>query len=206
MQIGRSSAALTMTGTASMSHDSKSLDADLARYGVIGMSQPVEVMSARFRRHRFGEHAHDGWSLGAVVSGAKDIAARSDSPVLLSHGDVYAIEPGRAHAGRAAVASGCEYVMIYVPDAEWRRQCAAHGMPAGWLAGNRIGDLALTARLQAFVAMALKYPGRLETWTGEWQMFWEELSRAWGGLERGVEVRKTAPDWRTTPAMFRSKR
>lgn len=78
---------------------------------------------ATIREHRFAPHAHDMWAIGAVLRGAKDISPRRGRPAIVEAGQTYAIAPGVAHAGRGMSGQTCEYVMLYVPDAEWRMRC-----------------------------------------------------------------------------------
>ncbi|WP_420996602.1 AraC family transcriptional regulator [Cupriavidus sp. 30B13] len=174
--------------------------ADLARYGVLHAPRRVEVLHARFQQHRFGEHAHDGWALGAVLSGAKDIAPRAGQPNRLARGDVYALAPHQAHAGKTVGEAGCEYAMIYVPDAEWRLQCAARGMPAGWLSSAAAAHAPLSDHVRAFVALALQHPQRLATWPGEWQLFWDGVWARWGAAQQAPGAPPAAPDWRVERA------
>lgn len=182
-------------------HDSiNTRDADSAKYGVVGTQACVEVLRARFQRHRFGEHAHDGWSLGAMVAGVKDIAPRGEPPNRYSRGDVYVIEPDRAHAGRTVADHGCEYVMVYVSNAEWLRQCDARGVSPGWLSSAHARNPSLAAHVHGFVTTALSHPERLAVWDGEWQLFWDELARVGGGTASVEAQAAQQQDWRVRRA------
>jgi hypothetical protein len=70
------------------------------RYCWIGVgAERIEMMHARFSRHRFAPHAHATWAVGTVLAGAKDLALPSQAPQLVRRGEVYVIAPELAHAG-----------------------------------------------------------------------------------------------------------
>ncbi|MBN3763722.1 AraC family transcriptional regulator [Burkholderia sp. Ac-20365] len=108
-----------------MKHDTHSGTHDHAQYGYVD-GTGIEVLHARFERHRFAAHAHDTWAIGAVIRGAKNSMTSARQPNIVSAGEVYAIPPHVAHAGMSIGERGCEYVMLYVPDDEWRLQCDIH--------------------------------------------------------------------------------
>lgn len=108
-----------------LKHDTQPGTPDHAQYGYVDATG-IEVLHARFERHRFAAHAHDTWAIGAVIRGAKDSMTNARQPAIVRAGEVYAIPPHVAHAGMSIGDHGCEYVMLYVPDTEWRLQCDIH--------------------------------------------------------------------------------
>jgi AraC-like DNA-binding protein len=151
----------------------KTTSKQFTRYGFLE-GTGVEVFHARFDHHRFTAHAHDTWAIGAVVRGTKDIAAKERQPQVLDAGRVYAIPPNVAHAGKCVGDRGCEYVMIYIPDDEWKTQCAIQGVSPHVLASS-VRNPGLVARFAAFAAMSLERPQALSTWHGEWTLFCERM-------------------------------
>lgn len=89
---------------------------DHATFAELGLIPGVEVLSARFRRHRFGSHTHDAWGFGAVSGGVQDLSAHVGMQHLVRAGEISVIPPGEVHAGRVVGSDDCEYVMFYVPD------------------------------------------------------------------------------------------
>lgn len=88
----------------------------------------VEAIRARFAAHAYDLHRHDDWLVGVTDSGVQDFmcrgARRRSTP-----GRVILIEPQEAHDGRAGVAEGFAYCMLYLPRS-WLRAGLA-GAPAG---------------------------------------------------------------------------
>ncbi len=138
----------------------------------------VEVFHARFVRHRFAAHVHDEWAIGAVLQGVKDTAVRGERDNVVSAGRIHAIAPGDAHAGRSLDGQACEYVMLYVTDAEWRLRCAAHGIAPNALAQ----PIASQAQVAAFATLAARLEGTAADSDPacqiEWSLFWEGLCAA----------------------------
>ncbi|MFT0174737.1 helix-turn-helix domain-containing protein [Paraburkholderia mimosarum] len=147
---------------------------EFAKFGFVEASQRIEGLHAKFVRHEFATHVHDTWAVGAVLSGAKDISPKREPRRVVTDGDCYALPPHRPHAGRS-VSDHCEYVMLYVPDQEWREQCAAYGVdPEKFL--NSVSSRPQFARqLASFVGLVLRYPEMVAKWTGEWAVFCEAI-------------------------------
>jgi AraC-like DNA-binding protein len=154
----------------------RKLDAstEFAKFGFFEDSIRIEGLHAKFDRHEFAAHAHDTWAIGAVVSGSKDISARRGRKQVVSVGECYSLPPYRPHAGKS-VADHCEYVMLYVPDAEWREQCAVYGVDPTFFSNAASGQPQLTRQLASFVSLVLRHPEMLGKWTGEWIVFCEAI-------------------------------
>ena len=78
-------------------HDTQPATHDHAQFGYVE-GAGIEVLHARFERHRFAAHAHDTWAIGAVIRGAKDSMTSAREPNVVRAGEVYAIPPQVAHA------------------------------------------------------------------------------------------------------------
>ncbi|HVE09960.1 MAG TPA: AraC family transcriptional regulator [Paraburkholderia sp.] len=150
-----------------------SAPADSAHF--VRFAQPeLELLHARFYTHRFASHAHDSWAIGAVIRGAKDTSAHAGKPMQVAQGELYALAPHVAHAGRSLGAQGCEYVMIYVPDTQWRTQCALHGV-SPHLLDTPLRQRRLVAEFAHFAARALAQPQAIQAYAGEWTLFCERV-------------------------------
>jgi AraC-like DNA-binding protein len=134
----------------------------------------IEVLHARFEHHRFTTHAHDTWAIGAVLRGAKDSMTRSRQPAIVTAGEVYAIAPHTAHAGQSIGDAGCEYVMLYVPDAEWRRACDLHGVSAHALSRPVPMQHAIEPFAQ-FAALSMRGAQPSSAWPDEWALLCETM-------------------------------
>lgn len=97
-------------------------------YGWTSDPNLIEMVHARFTQQQFQPHSHDTWSLCAVISGVKNIALPSESPVLARAGDVYLLQPEQAHAGCSVNAEPCEYAMLHISRQEWQSQAALRGI------------------------------------------------------------------------------
>ncbi|MBP0588575.1 AraC family transcriptional regulator [Paraburkholderia sp. LEh10] len=153
--------------------NTRSESKESAQYGYLA-NAGVEVLHARFDRHRFAAHAHDTWAIGAVIRGAKDTMASLRQPVVVNAGEVYAIPPHVAHAGKSISDNGCEYLMLYVPDAQWRLQCAIHRVSPHALVQPATMRSAIAPFIQ-FAALSMQSPWMLSAWSGEWALFCEAV-------------------------------
>lgn len=73
----------------------------------------LERLDAYFAGHAYDDHRHDTYALGLTLSGVQSFdyrGARRDSAA----GQVMVLHPDEAHNGRAGVAGGFRYRMIYV--------------------------------------------------------------------------------------------
>ncbi|WP_256927985.1 helix-turn-helix domain-containing protein [Caballeronia sordidicola] len=147
---------------------------EFANFGLFEGALQIEGLHAKFNIHEFATHAHDTWAIGSVVSGSKDISAKRGAKHIVSAGEWYALPPHLPHAGRS-VADHCEYLMLYVPDAEWRDQCAAYGVDPDDFASKVSSQPQLARHLTSFVSLFLRHPDRLARWAGEWSLFCETI-------------------------------
>lgn len=108
------------------------------------------------------------------MAGSKDISARRGRKQIVSVGECYSLPPYRPHAGKS-VAEHCEYVMLYVPDAEWREQCAAYGVDPTFLSNAASRQPQLARQLASFVSLVIRHPEMLAKWSGEWIGFCETI-------------------------------
>ncbi|SOE80625.1 transcriptional regulator, AraC family [Caballeronia arationis] len=174
---------------------------EFARFGRVDGIGAIEALHARFEDHRFAVHAHDTWSIGAVVAGAKDISAKKGSQRVFGESQVYCMPPGNLHAGKT-VGGMCEYVMLYVSDEAWRQQCAAFDVDVRQLTRELPGDRRQTRLAQAFVDQIILSPETVDAWSGEWALFCEALL----GKYRGSPCSKaeSSQRMRTDPGLHRA--
>jgi AraC-like DNA-binding protein len=147
---------------------------EFAKFGFLEGELRIEGLHAKFDRHEFATHAHDTWAIAAVVSGSKDISAKRGAKRVVSVGECYSLPPYRPHAGKS-VADHCEYVMLYVPDAEWREQCAVYGVDPMVFSNVASRQPQLTRQLASFVSLVLRHPEMIAKWNGEWAVFCETI-------------------------------
>jgi len=152
---------------------SRSTHNEHAQFGYVD-GTGIEVLHARFERHRFTAHAHDTWAIGAVLRGAKDSMTSARHPSIVSAGEVYAIPPHIAHAGMSIGDHGCEYVMLYVPDAEWRLQCDIHGVSPHALS-QPVKMRHAMAPFAQFAALSMQSPRLSSAWPDEWALLCEAV-------------------------------
>lgn len=155
---------------------------EFARFGRVDAPCRIEALHARFDNHTFSTHAHDTWSIGAVITGAKDISTKRGSQDVLSASQIYALPPHRAHAGKT-VSDMCEYVMLYVPDEVLREQCDAYGVDVQWLMEDIATDQERVTLVKSFVDLILLKPESIDAWSGEWTMFCESLLSKYRGSQ-----------------------
>jgi len=150
------------------------------RYGFIDNLSRIELLHAKLGDHAFGIRSHDTWSIGAVISGAKDTAPKNFSPNVVSSGELYVIPPDEAHAGKTVGDHGCEYVMIYVPKKEWEAQCSAHGISLDRFSAVARKNQRLVAHIHSFVTYALQHPERLLELENQWHRLAKNLLAQYG--------------------------
>ncbi|AEA61966.1 helix-turn-helix domain-containing protein [Burkholderia gladioli] len=168
---------------------------DRVRYGRL-RSAGVELMQTHFEQHRFVAHAHDTWAVAAVQLGTKDISASARRPVIVAPGELYALPPQAAHAGRCIDGGASEYTMFYIPDAEWRARCAMHGVAPELLLTPR-RHLGAAAQFADFAARLFTQPEAVASWDGEWSLFCERVLKALGaGQATAPQAAPGAPDVR----------
>lgn len=97
-----------------------------------GRDQPsvldgVELLTARYTRHRFGRHFHEGYALGRIERGAmrfRYLGATHTAPA----GEVNLAAPGEVHDGHAALEEGWAYRMFYLPVTAMQQAAQELGM------------------------------------------------------------------------------
>ncbi|SDK33778.1 AraC family transcriptional regulator [Streptomyces indicus] len=76
----------------------------------------VDLLKARYVRHTFTRHSHEGYVFGAVSGGVEDVFM-PDGTVHAGPGSVILINPEVPHSARAGVPEGWVYSTLY-PSAE----------------------------------------------------------------------------------------
>lgn len=76
------------------------------------LSEPLDVLHARYVTHHFAPHAHETFALGACLEGA--VATRhGGARHVVSPGEVMLLNPGELHTGEPAHPEGWAHVMCY---------------------------------------------------------------------------------------------
>ncbi|MFE6774702.1 AraC family transcriptional regulator [Streptomyces sp. NPDC057702] len=83
----------------------------------------VDLLSARYIRHAFPQHAHDGYVIGAITGGIEEMRL-AGGVQRVGPGGVVMINPDVAHTARAGVPEGWTYHVLY-PDADTVGEIAA---------------------------------------------------------------------------------
>ncbi|MPY45168.1 AraC family transcriptional regulator, partial [Streptomyces phyllanthi] len=73
--------------------------------------RPLDLLTARFARHRYAPHAHDEFSVGICVTGASYIDYRGGG-IHTGPGAIIVLAPGEAHTG-IADPNGYAYRALY---------------------------------------------------------------------------------------------
>ncbi|MFE7541850.1 AraC family transcriptional regulator [Streptomyces platensis] len=72
----------------------------------------LDLLRARYVRHSFPRHAHDGYVVCAVTSGIEEVGLRQGT-VRAGHGGIMMINPEVAHTARAGAPEGWTYATLY---------------------------------------------------------------------------------------------
>ncbi|GAA4898073.1 AraC family transcriptional regulator [Streptomyces coeruleoprunus] len=72
----------------------------------------LDLLRARYVRHTFPRHSHDGYVLAAVSGGIEEVGL-PDGTIRAGHGSVVMINPEVAHTARAGVPEGWAYTTLY---------------------------------------------------------------------------------------------
>ncbi|MEU9121615.1 AraC family transcriptional regulator [Streptomyces sp. NPDC048506] len=72
----------------------------------------LDLLRARYVRHSFPRHAHEGYVVCAVTSGIEEIGLQNGT-VRAGHGGVVMINPEVAHTARAGAPEGWTYATLY---------------------------------------------------------------------------------------------
>ncbi|MCX3060500.1 AraC family transcriptional regulator [Streptomyces sp. GXMU-J5] len=83
----------------------------------------LDLLRARYLRHTFPRHSHDGYVLGAVTGGVEEVGLPCGT-LRAGPGSVVMINPEVAHTARAGVPDGWSYATLY-PSAEVVAEIAA---------------------------------------------------------------------------------
>lgn len=84
----------------------------------------LTLLRADFVTYSFKRHAHDYFVIGMIEAGMQKFSYQRDVFVTPPTG-LIVINPGEAHTGEAAIASGFRYRALY-PETETMQQIAAH--------------------------------------------------------------------------------
>ncbi|BDM71818.1 transcriptional regulator [Streptomyces nigrescens] len=76
----------------------------------------LDLLRARYVRHAFPRHAHDGYVVCAVTSGIEEVGLQQGT-VRAGHGGIIMINPEVAHTARAGAPEGWTYATLY-PSSE----------------------------------------------------------------------------------------
>lgn len=74
----------------------------------------VDLLRARFVRHRYGRHTHEGYAIGVIEAGVQEWYCRGATHRAGPGGMVF-VGPGEVHDGHAGVPEGWAYRMLYPP-------------------------------------------------------------------------------------------
>lgn len=87
---------------------------DVARYWRHPGLPGVDLLRARFVRHRYGRHTHEEYAIGVIESGVEEWNYRGATHRAGPGGMVF-VSPGEVHDGHAGVPEGWAYRMLYPP-------------------------------------------------------------------------------------------
>ncbi|MER6132102.1 AraC family transcriptional regulator [Streptomyces sp. NPDC001815] len=74
--------------------------------------RPLDLLTARFDRHRYAPHAHDEFTIGVCVGGAEVIDYRGGR-IRPGLGSIVVLGPGEVHTGAPAADDGYAYRALY---------------------------------------------------------------------------------------------
>lgn len=138
------------------------------RQGSIAAPARIGLLHSRFAQQRPPPEGDPTWIIGSVVYGSKHIAAPA---AMARQGDIYLLRPEQAGAGIGDDTQGCEFAALYIPDAEWRRQCARHGVQLELAMAATATQPFLALRIATFVFDALQSPRA----AGHCHLAWQTL-------------------------------
>ncbi|MEW2388390.1 AraC family transcriptional regulator [Streptomyces venezuelae] len=75
---------------------------------------PLDLLTARFDRHRYAPHCHDEFSVGVCVEGWEVIDYRGGR-LDVGPGSIVVLAPGEVHTGGPGAAGGYAYRAMYPP-------------------------------------------------------------------------------------------
>lgn len=74
--------------------------------------RPVDLLTARFDRHRYAPHAHEEFTIGVCVGGSEIIDYRGGR-IHTGPGSIVVLAPGEMHTGGPAASDGYAYRALY---------------------------------------------------------------------------------------------
>ncbi|MER0244961.1 AraC family transcriptional regulator [Streptomyces sp. HSW2009] len=110
----------------------------------------VDLLRARYIRHAFPQHTHDGFVLGAITGGIEEVRL-PDGLVRVGPGGVVMINPDVAHTARAGTPEGWAYHVLYA-DAAMVADIAAETLGArgvAWFRESVVEDRAAARLIMA---------------------------------------------------------
>ncbi|PPK64833.1 AraC-like DNA-binding protein [Actinokineospora auranticolor] len=108
----------------------------------------IEVLHARFRRHRYSRHAHDATTVAVVDAGAAEFECAGRHHVA-PRGSVFLISPGVVHTGVPGDPDGYRYRVLYLTDEAFTRLRPGQAPPRFAAADTVVRDPELYLRLDA---------------------------------------------------------
>lgn len=121
-----------------------------AEYSVSRDLDGLDLLSARFRRHRYRMHSHPGYVIGVVTGGVETFRCRG-ARHYARPGAIILVNPESAHDGESAQSVGWSYKVAYPTEAHFRR--LAPGRSAPRFAQSVAEDPPLARRLLELHAM-----------------------------------------------------
>ncbi|MEV5609677.1 AraC family transcriptional regulator [Streptomyces sp. NPDC052225] len=98
-------------------------DGEWARHWRYESLPGLDLLRARYLRHTFPRHSHDGYVFGAVTRGVEEVGM-PDGTLYAEPGSVVMINPEVAHTARAGGPDGWSYFTLY-PSADVVAEIAA---------------------------------------------------------------------------------
>jgi AraC-like DNA-binding protein len=89
--------------------------------------RPLDLLTARFDRHRYAPHAHDEFTIGVNVGGSELIDYRGGR-IRTGPGSIVVLAPGEMHTGGPATCGGYAYRALYA-ESSLLREGALGGVP-----------------------------------------------------------------------------
>ncbi|UGY93973.1 AraC family transcriptional regulator [Streptomyces gobiensis] len=87
-------------------------DKEWARHWQHDQLPDLDLLRARYIRHAFPRHAHDGYTLGAITGGLEEVGL-PDGTERVGAGGVVMINPEVPHTARAGAPEGWAYATLY---------------------------------------------------------------------------------------------
>ena len=101
-----------------------------ARYWTHPALPAVDLLEARYIRHAFGKHTHEGYVIASITSGVEAFRYRGALEVVPA-GSVALVDPDTLHTGHAGVPDGWSYQVLYPSIASMASVAEELGAVAG---------------------------------------------------------------------------